>query len=67
MKRYIWTMPEWMEKYKKFIPCEPDRIELLMNDANSNTFNNAPLALICVSVKSAVILLERLHEEGIID
>lgn len=62
-----WKMPKWM---KPFVPLISDTggndIEELMNDdgKNSNVFNNAPRALICVAVQSQVNLLERLHKLG---
>ena len=65
----VWIMPEWMEKYRKMIVnTGGNAIEELVNDdgTNSNVFNNAPRALICVAVKSQVNLLEILHKEGLI-
>jgi len=62
-------MPEWMRKYKHMINnTGGNPIEELINDdgTNSNVFNNAPRALICVAVKSQVALLERLHKEGVL-
>lgn len=65
MKR--WVMPKWLESYRDCIGnTGGNSIEDLMNDdgTNSNLFNNAPRALICVAVKSQVNLLERLHKQG---
>lgn len=61
-----WTMPEWMEFYRESI-VYGERAEELYNDdgTNSNIFNNAPRALICVSLKSQIDLLYRLHERGL--
>ena len=53
-----WTMPEWMQPYRD------DFIEELMNDTDSNMFNNAIRAALCIAVKSQVSLLEKLHAEG---
>jgi len=67
MKR--WTMPAWMEPYRAMIVnTGGNPIEELMNDdgTNSNVFNNAPRALICVAVKSQVQLLKALHEQGML-
>lgn len=64
-----WTMPKWMEPHRAVIyNTGGNAIEELMNDdgTNSNIFNNAPRALICVAVKSQVSLLERLHESGVL-
>lgn len=62
-------MPEWMEKYKELIGnTGGNDIEELMNDdgTNSNVFNNAPRALICVAVKSQVRLLELLKKKDLL-
>lgn len=62
-----WKMPDWMEPYRYFIVnTGGNDVEELMNDngTNSNVFNNAPRALICVAVKSQVALLVELHKEG---
>ena len=63
----IWEMPSWMEQYRYMINnTGGNTIERLFNDdgTNSNIINNAPLALICVSVKAQVNLLIRLHNSG---
>ena len=66
MEKEEWKMPEWMEEYREMIDhyTGGNPIEELMNDdgTNSNVFNNAPRALICVSVKSVVSFLTMLHE-----
>jgi len=58
-----------MHKYKKLI-CNTggNEIEDIMNNdgTNSNVFNNAPMALICVAVKSQVALLEQLNKKGLL-
>lgn len=62
-----WTMPRWMEPYRaKITNTGGNSVEDLMNDdgTNSNVFNNAPRALICVAVKSQVAMLEVLHKAG---
>ena len=64
-----WKMPKWMEPYRVYIRTTGGNpIEELMNDdgTNSNIFNNAPRALICVAVKSQVSLLTVLHEKGVL-
>ena len=66
-KKKKWQMPEWMEPLRNEIKnTGGNSIEDLMNDdgTNSNVFNNAPRALICVAVKSQVGLLEWLHTRG---
>lgn len=65
-----WKMPEWMQQFAKLINnTGGNRIEELYNDdgTNSNVFNNAPLALICVAVKSQVDLLLSLHKLGLLN
>jgi hypothetical protein len=62
-----WTMPAWMRPYRSMIVnTGGNDIEELVNDdgTNSNIFNNAPRAVLCVAVKSQVSLLEALHEAG---
>lgn len=69
MKDKKWVMPEWMEEYRGDINnTGGNSVEELMNDdgKNSNVFNNAPRALICVAVKSQVHLLETLHQKEVI-
>lgn len=63
--REKWTMPAWMEPYRASISGNGEPVEVLMNYGEEvNVFNNAPLALICVAVKSQVSLLMRLHKDG---
>lgn len=64
-----WKMPQWMKKYTGLISnTGGNDIEELVNDdgTNSNVFNNAPRALICVAVKSQVSLLETLQAKGML-
>ncbi len=62
-----WIMPGWMIQYKDMIVnTGGNTVESLMNDENSNMFNNAPRALICVAIKSQVRLLEELYEKGLL-
>jgi hypothetical protein len=63
-------LPEWMQPYIQHINnTGGNDVEELVNDdgTNSNVFNNAPRALICVSVKSQVQLLKTLHEKGLLN
>ena len=62
-----WKCPKWLKKYEELITDKGgNSVEELMNNHDANVFTNAPLALICVAVKSQVSLLTSLHEEGII-
>jgi hypothetical protein len=65
MKKKKWTMPEWMEPFRKFL-TEPDGAEEYKNcdGVNCNVVVNAPRALLCQTVSSEIGLLYRLHEEG---
>jgi hypothetical protein len=68
-KNKLWVFPEWMERFRHTISdTGGNPIEELMNDdgTNSNVFNNAPRALICVAVKSQINLLERLYNAGLL-
>lgn len=68
MKRKKWAMPVWMEPYRASLTYG-DRAEELMNTPveNATVFNNAPLALICVAMKTGIGLLERLRAKGLLD
>jgi hypothetical protein len=60
-----WTMPEWMEPYRDlFYSTGGNSIEDLMNDHDTNTFNNQIRWVIIVGVRCQVALLERLHADG---
>ena len=66
MKTRNWKMPEWMLQYLPLLDSGSSTkwVEELYNDdgTNSNVFNNAPRALICVAMKSKIALLLELHE-----
>lgn len=60
-----WTMPDWMEKYRPLINnTGGNSVEDLVRDQKTNVFINAPRAMLCVAIKSQVILLESLREAG---
>lgn len=61
-----WIMPEWMEDYRTYLASFTggNPIEELMNDHHSTSDNNLVRAMICVSFKSVVSLLERLYKNG---
>ena len=60
-----WTMPDWMEKYRSLINnTGGNSVEDLVRDRKTNMLINAPRAMLCVAVKSQVMLLESLHESG---
>jgi hypothetical protein len=64
-----WTMPKWMEPYReRILNTGGNSVEELYNDdgQNSNIFNNAVRACLCVAVKSQVDLLTALHDDGLI-
>jgi len=66
-KRETWVMPEWMEPFRKFIGnTGGNPIEELMNDHESNAFNNVIRAGLIVSVDSQIILLHRLSIAGLL-
>jgi len=60
-----WVMPEWMENFRHILKhfTGGDTVEAVMNDHDSTIDVNAPRAMICVSVKSIVSVLEDLHED----
>lgn len=59
-----WKFPKWMEPFRGFLlgVNTVEDIEDLMNDHTTVVQVNAPRALMCVSLKSQVQLLMRLHE-----
>lgn len=62
-----WVMPTYLEKYRDLIgDTGGNPIEDLMNDTETNAFNNAFRAAMIVSVYSQIILLEKLHKKGLI-
>lgn len=62
-----WTMPEWMEPYRKYIRnTGGNPVEDLVNDTNANIRNNVIRAALCVAVESQVELLTILHREGLL-
>ena len=67
-KKKKWVMPEWMENYREYI-CNTggNPIEELMNDSGTNMFNNHVRMGLIIAVKSQVTLLERLHNESVIE
>lgn len=65
MAREEWEMPAWMEDYRAFLPGNGERAEELMN-STATTFENAPLALLAVDMKSAVETLTRIYNAGLL-
>jgi hypothetical protein len=66
-KREKWVMPAWMERYRELLVGNGEPAETLMNYGEEvNVWNNAPLALIVVSMKSQVSFLVRLHNLGLL-
>ncbi len=62
-----WKMPGWMEKYRDCI-CNTggNSVEELANNHSADIETNAPLALICVAVKTQIGLLITLHNKGLL-
>lgn len=71
-KKRDWKVPGWMRKVLKkvghFNKHDEEQLVDLVNDdgTNSNVFNNAPRALMCVAAKSKVGVLVLLHENGLL-
>lgn len=64
-KPKLWTMPPWMEPYRKLISnTGGNPIEELMNDHTTTIFENAPRAMLCIAVQDQVGLLTRLRGIG---
>lgn len=62
-----WVMPEWMKKYEKYIGDTVNNpIEELMNDHKTTIFENAPRAVLCITVKDQISLLQALKRDGLL-
>ena len=62
-----WTMPEWMEPYRRLINNTGGNvIEELLNDQETTAFNNAIRAGLIVAVSSQVALLGVLRRNGLL-
>lgn len=62
-----YVVPEYLMPYiQKVSSYSKEEIEDFMNDKSSTVFNNAPRALICVSVKTTVDNLEKLYSTGLL-
>jgi len=61
-----WTMPEWMERYRKIIwtACG-ETLEEFMNDRTPVAVNAPRVTLMC-AVKGKVVMLEALHAAGLL-
>lgn len=61
-----WIMPYWMEKYRLFIVnTGGNRVEDMMN-GHADPFSNLPLSTLQACVKSQIILLNNLHDAGLL-
>jgi hypothetical protein len=61
-----WTMPEWMEPYRKsIINTGGNSVEEMVN-GNADPFINLPLSTLQACVKSQVGMLGILHRRGIL-
>jgi len=61
-------MPEWMESFRGFITnTGGNSVEDLVNDTESNMFNNAIRAALCIAVQSQVALLTELYRKNYIE
>jgi hypothetical protein len=65
-----WVMPEWMEKYRNYLNVGSDSlgsttsIDALMNDTETNPFNNSIRWSMILVVQTRVKLLEDLKRTG---
>lgn len=66
-KRKPWKMPPWMEPYRALIQnTGGNPIEELMNDTTTNGFNNSIRSALILSVHSQVVLLNIMHDRGLL-
>jgi hypothetical protein len=62
--RKKWTMPKWMEPYRKLIVnTGGNAIEEMVN-GDADPYVNLPLSTLQACVKSQVSLLEQLRQKG---
>jgi len=59
-----WKMPKWMIPFSEYIVGND--IEEMMDDTTAYQING-PRALVALSIKSQVSMLERLHRAGVLD
>lgn len=65
--RTFWKMPKWMKPYREmFCNTGGNSIEELMNDQDSNMFNNAPRAALAIGIDGQVGLLTRLYKNRLL-
>lgn len=62
----LWRMPKWMRKYEPYICNTGGNDVTAMNNGHADPFSNLPLSTLQACVKSQVILLETLHENGLL-
>jgi hypothetical protein len=63
----VWKMPKWMEPYRDlFQNTGGNSIEDLMNDHDTNGFNNVIRSALIVSVDSQITLLHRMARRGML-
>jgi hypothetical protein len=62
----LWTMPAWMENYRRFIVnTGGNSVEELVN-GHTSPIVNLPLSTLEACVKSQVALLQQLHGAGLV-
>ncbi len=61
-----WKMPKWMERYRHFICNTGGNDVVAMVNGNADPFINLPLSTLQACVKSQVILLNTLHQKGML-
>lgn len=59
-------MPEWMEPYRSLLVDYGLGIEDLMNDQETNSFNNAYRAFLIAEMRIQIGLLTRLYKTGLL-
>lgn len=68
--RPVWVMPKWMEPYREFIDRSGatggNAVEDLLNDHDTNSFNNHIRAALIVATSCVVRSLELMHEAGLL-
>lgn len=63
----LWTMPDWMEKYRDDISnTGGNKVEDLMNDNHTSAAINYIRAALIMCVISQVSLLQTLHKKGLL-
>lgn len=63
-----WKMPKWAEPFRVFLNYNGWKPEEFMNcdGRDCNIVTNGPRAIMCATAQARMIMLIKLHEEGLL-